>query len=99
LKSTPYPRQWPRSELATNAVLHAGLSSRDKIFVTLSQNRDRVLVEVEDRGRGFVREHLADLASPVGYGLGLQIVGALAERWDTQPARGVVWAEVRLAGA
>ncbi|WP_270886118.1 MEDS domain-containing protein [Pedococcus sp. 5OH_020] len=76
------------SELATNAVTHAG----SPFQVRLERSGTSVLVAVTDAGAGTARRQLADPAA-VG-GRGLAIVEAVADRWDCDTfADGkVVWA-------
>jgi len=77
------------SELVTNAYRHAGSDTR----VSVRYDEDRVRVEVSDKGGGDVQ--LRPLDSDRNDGRGLQIVDALAERWDHHSdADGtVVWFE------
>jgi anti-sigma regulatory factor (Ser/Thr protein kinase) len=85
------------SELATNAVRHAGLRPEATVAVTLRQEADRVRVEVEGRSEGFTRASVGGIKPSVEGGYGLKIVELIADRWDVDPHRGVVWAELRVA--
>jgi hypothetical protein len=78
------------SELVANALLHAGLGPADRIDVTLSRDRDRLVIVVDDHG-SFSRRP----AGPTG--LGFRILDSLCERWEISPGR--VTATLRLARA
>jgi anti-sigma regulatory factor (Ser/Thr protein kinase) len=78
------------SELATNAVRHAG----DEFTIVLDVSEPRVRVEVHDpdpRGPQ-VREPRSDETS----GRGMQLVSRLADRWGTAPSEPgkAVWSEL-----
>lgn len=77
------------SELATNAVLHAGTP----FFVRVHHDGRSVRVEVEDASPA-----LPDLAGESAMsGRGLRIVDAPATNWGSQRKAGgkVVWAELK----
>lgn len=79
------------SELATNAVRHAGSPFRTLVHRT----PDRVRISVEDlAGTGEVAAGAPELADLNGRGVA--IVAALARRWGCDPAQDgkVVWAEL-----
>jgi MEDS: MEthanogen/methylotroph, DcmR Sensory domain/Histidine kinase-like ATPase domain len=80
------------SELATNAVRHAGSG----FTVSLMLAADVVQVRVED-GRPLAGSH-GDPPLPVSPDHGLGLVDAVAGRWGVQPADGgkTVWAELPL---
>lgn len=82
------------SELVTNAVLHAGLSSEQLLTLRVTRLHDRVRVEVIDHGEGFDPARVMRIEPTVAGGYGLRIVARLSERWGTQPDSGTVWAEV-----
>ncbi|GIF70317.1 hypothetical protein Ais01nite_83520 [Asanoa ishikariensis] len=79
------------SELATNALLHAGTAAR----VQVDLSAERLLVAVSDTGtRGAVTRAHAETLSSRGRGLGL--IEELSDAWGTDPAvRGsTVWFEI-----
>ncbi|MFN0026133.1 MAG: ATP-binding protein [Acidimicrobiales bacterium] len=80
------------SELAANAVLHAG----GGFDVTVAVHEAVVRLEVADRSDALPRPRAPSPDQPGGRGY--QIVGALAERWGFTklPVGKSVWAEVRL---
>ena len=81
------------SELVTNSVLHAGLTDRDSITLSVAVRPDRVRVEVVDGGRGFAEAS----ERPASLGWGLPIVDRLADRWGTErTSETKVWAEFTL---
>jgi hypothetical protein len=77
------------TELATNAVMHAG----SRFTVSVAASGDRVRVSVGDTSP-FAGTGPAMQAAP---GHGLALVDAVAAAWDVQPLAGgkAVWAEVR----
>ena len=82
------------SELATNAVRHAGSAFE----IRIEQLPDRIHIEVEDDGGG-----QPVVRSPGPYdtsGRGLQIVEELADEWGVIPREGtegkIVWATIPL---
>ena len=83
------------SELATNALLHAGTAAR----VQVDLSAERLMVAVSDSGtRGTVTRAHAEALSSRGRGLGL--IEELSDAWGTDPAvRGsTVWFEIGLRG-
>ncbi|MDW5593392.1 ATP-binding protein [Conexibacter stalactiti] len=91
------------SEVVTNALLHGRLSREDVIELRLSDDGDRLRVEVLNRAAiGFSLDEATALHdgaavenSSVG-GWGLDIVGAVSSRWGVQRdgGRTLVWFEV-----
>jgi anti-sigma regulatory factor (Ser/Thr protein kinase) len=82
------------SELVTNAVRHANLSSSDVIRLVVYVVDHTLRVEVHDPGGGFVpSEPEPDPARPSGWGL--YLVAELADRWgvDSDEAT-LVWFEL-----
>jgi anti-sigma regulatory factor (Ser/Thr protein kinase) len=79
------------SELATNAVIHAGT----EYTVTLSLNGNELRIAVADGSAVQLQPRDADLATPGGRGLGL--VTAVASGWDATPAAGGKVVSVALA--
>jgi hypothetical protein len=67
------------SEVVTNAVLHAGLSSDQWIDMLVQLGPDSTRVEVRDRGRGF--EPLMPPQPGTVGGLGMVVVDRLSRRW------------------
>ncbi len=82
------------SELVTNAVRHAGLTSDACVTLRAMELGDRVRVEVVDHGSGFDMARVAEIQPSCDGGFGLRIVAQLAESWGVLPADGTVWAEV-----
>jgi anti-sigma regulatory factor (Ser/Thr protein kinase) len=81
------------SELATNAVIHAG--SRFKVRASMTCSALRLSVQDES-----VREPVIRSAGPwAGLGFGLPTVDALAEQWGVEHTTTgkVVWAELEIA--
>jgi anti-sigma regulatory factor (Ser/Thr protein kinase) len=78
------------SELVTNAYRHAATETR----VTVQLDDDRVRVEVRDAGDGELEIRPFDTDRVDGRGL--QIIDALADRWDHHSDRGgtAVWFEL-----
>ncbi len=86
------------SELVTNAVRHAGLSSGQMLTLRAARLHDRVRVEVVDHGEGFDPARVMRIEPTIAGGYGLRIVARLSERWGTEPDSGTVWAEVATPG-
>ncbi len=83
------------SELATNAVLHAGGITAVHVDAT----HDGVRLEVHDRGR--VAPIMPLSSHEAMTGRGLRLVRAISERWAAEPTPEgkMVWAEVTRASA
>jgi anti-sigma regulatory factor (Ser/Thr protein kinase) len=85
------------SELVTNSVLHAGLTSTDSISLVVTIDDLHVRIAVSDRGGGFERGPEA-VERPFGLwetGRGLSLVELLADRWGTGAGDGSeVWFEI-----
>jgi len=84
------------SEVVTNSVRHAGLTSDDTIRLHFSVHPGSVRVEVHDPGPGFIPGPVQpDLTEPGGWGLFL--VEQLAERWGVERGDTTrVWFELDL---
>lgn len=78
------------SELVSNSVRHG---SSNGIDIKVTARSGRIRVEVTDEGPGF------SASDPRGDGLGLAIVGKLADRWGMKDGRRhfTVWAELSTA--
>lgn len=79
------------SELATNAICHAGVGFE----VRIERRRSGVRVEVQDTGSG--DPHLRNPRPEDDHGRGLRIVDMLAARWGVEPGRRAgktVWFEL-----
>lgn len=82
------------SEVVTNSVRHAGLGEADHIELQISVDRERVRVEVHDRGPGFERP-AAPTTTVRDSGWGLYLVDQLADGWGVTTGRGTtVWFEL-----
>jgi anti-sigma regulatory factor (Ser/Thr protein kinase) len=77
------------TELATNAVLHAG----GLLYVRLWHGGGRLRLEVADASESGPEQGAPGTMS----GRGLLIVSAMADAWGTEPRPGgkIVWAELR----
>jgi anti-sigma regulatory factor (Ser/Thr protein kinase) len=82
------------SELVTNAVRHAKLSSADVIRLVLEVADHALRVEVHDPGGGFVpTTPTPDPARPSGWGL--YLVAELSDRWGVDSDETtLVWFEL-----
>lgn len=80
------------SEIATNAVMHAGTA----FLVRVNRALDGIRIEIEDAGPGVPEPHLADVGDLSGRGLA--IVDALSRSWgaDDVPDGKVVWSELAI---
>jgi anti-sigma regulatory factor (Ser/Thr protein kinase) len=89
------------SELVTNAVRHAGLSSGDPIDVKLVNGGRTVRLAVHDGGGGFTFSPARDDGPPAAGGRGLAIVDALSANWgvDRDGAGCTVWCELAVDAA
>ena len=87
------------TELMTNSIRHAGLSSADTIVLEIQIRPDQIRAQVTDRGPGFTRPVFDTPPSGTG-GRGLYLVDALADRWGAEPTPQhdgwVVWFELDL---
>ena len=85
------------SELVTNAVRHAGLSSNDAISLDIAPRPGKVRISVADEGRGF---QIWGVRPPddLGSGWGLHLVRQLSDRWGvSQNGSTEVWFELDFA--
>ncbi|MFN2544678.1 MAG: ATP-binding protein [Actinomycetota bacterium] len=84
------------SELVTNSVKHAGLTSDDWVRLKLILRDGRVHVEVRDPGAGFV---VPDAPRPGGVsGWGLYFLDRIADRWGMTHDRDTcAWFELDVA--
>ncbi len=82
------------SELMTNSIRHGANESGQPVSLTVEVAGDRLRVEVEDGGPGFVPP--PDGPRPrEDCGWGLVLVDALAERWGVEQDRATkVWFEL-----
>jgi anti-sigma regulatory factor (Ser/Thr protein kinase) len=78
------------SEVATNAIEHAGLGPDDQLRIEAELSDHAILVRVHDRGPGILRGRGTGRSEPSG--AGLRIVGRIASAWGSQP--GLVWFEL-----
>jgi len=78
------------TELATNAILHAGGISAVRVETVAG----RVRIEVHDRTR--IPPYLLRSSDDSMTGRGLRLVGAMATRWEAEPTADgkMVWAEL-----
>lgn len=80
------------SELVTNSFRHAGLGADGVAFLRVDVDRDRVHVEVADRGKGFAPEPIRIPSPDRDRGWGLTIVERIADRWGVvENGSTVVW--------
>lgn len=83
------------SELVTNAVRHARLSSRDAIRLLVELSERALRVEVRDAGPGFEPRSLPQPDPDRPSGWGLFLVEELADRWGVDLDTGTrVWFEL-----
>jgi len=81
------------TELTTNSVRHAGLSSDEFLTVLVSCEHDYVRIEVDDDGPRF--DPNPGRHSDIGSGWGLYLVSQIADRWGVEHERGNrVWFEL-----
>ncbi len=84
------------SELLTNSVLHAGLSTGDLVRVSLAVRGGTVRGEVRDPGGGFVPPEEPGPRADLGGGWGLRVVDGLCDRWGVNGVGETrVWFELR----
>ncbi|MGF1617537.1 MAG: ATP-binding protein [Acidimicrobiia bacterium] len=76
------------SELVSNSVRHSGQAT---VSISVKTKANRVRLEVSDPGPGF------DPDQPAGDGMGLRIVGRIADAWGIESNdECTVWVEVDL---
>jgi anti-sigma regulatory factor (Ser/Thr protein kinase) len=82
------------SELVTNSVLHSEAAGETPIEVGIEFRDGQLRVEVCDQGRGQADQPVQPRSSATGAGgMGLTIVGALADAWGVNSnGRTCVWA-------
>ena len=83
------------SELVTNSILHAGLSSDDEILLKVTVLDGAVHGSVSDPGPGFnVSSEMGPRSDHSG-GWGLPIVEMISDRWGVKRSKRVcVWFEI-----
>jgi anti-sigma regulatory factor (Ser/Thr protein kinase) len=86
------------TELVSNAVKHAGLTSDDKLVLVAETDGDSVHVEVSDTGPGFFPLHYTRSRGGKRAEHGLHLVDVLADRWGFRRdgAGCTVWFDVDL---
>jgi anti-sigma regulatory factor (Ser/Thr protein kinase) len=83
------------SELVTNAVLHSGCGTDQRIQVSANLDRDTLLISVHDPGASGEEAVPGSPSDSRAGGRGLQIVDQLARRWGAERPDGYhVWAEL-----
>jgi anti-sigma regulatory factor (Ser/Thr protein kinase) len=83
------------SELVTNSVLHAGLSPKDKVSLTVTVSAGSVRGRVCDPGSGFKAPSEPSPRSDMRGGWGLPIVETISDRWGVgQTGHSCVWFEI-----
>jgi anti-sigma regulatory factor (Ser/Thr protein kinase) len=84
------------TELVTNSVLHAGLSTDDHVDVSLTNGTGTVRLAVHDPGHGFTSPSPGARDPHGPGGRGLVIVAALSDSWgiDCDGAGCTVWCQV-----
>ncbi|MDC2953024.1 ATP-binding protein [Streptomyces gilvifuscus] len=86
------------AELATNAALHGRVQGRDfRLALTLDTTTGLLRIAVTDAKGGQLPVAPTDSPTDGETGRGLLMVGALADRWGTEPhppGGKTVWAEV-----
>ncbi|HEX8074935.1 MAG TPA: ATP-binding protein [Thermoleophilaceae bacterium] len=82
------------SELVTNSVRHAGLSSGSKVALAASASDNTLRVEVSDEGPGFDPTPRSAARTDAG-GWGLHLVDRIADRWGVDRRSAMaVWFEI-----
>ena len=79
------------SELVTNALLHAGLNSADRILLTISRDRGQLRIDVDDAGTFTADSESFAYARTDDRHHGLGIVQLLAFRWKAENGRVTAW--------
>jgi anti-sigma regulatory factor (Ser/Thr protein kinase) len=83
------------SELVTNSILHAGLSSDDEISLRVTVSDGAVRGSVSDPGPGFNVSSEMDPRPDHSGGWGLPIVETISDRWGVKRnKRMCVWFEI-----
>ena len=83
------------SELVTNSILHAGLSTKDQISLTVKVSAGSVRGRVCDPGSGFEVPSEPSPRSDMSGGWGLPIVETISDRWGVKRnRRACVWFEI-----
>ena len=83
------------SELVTNSILHAGLSTEDQISLTVKVSAGSVRGRVCDSGSGFEVTSEPSPRSDMSGGWGLPIVETISDRWGVEGNSHVcVWFEI-----
>ena len=83
------------SELVTNSILHAGLSTEDQISLTVKVSAGSVRGRVCDLGSGFEVPSEPSPRSDMSGGWGLPIVETISDRWGVEGNSHVcVWFEI-----
>jgi len=85
------------SELFTNAVKHGDRSGNGRVRFAVDVGDACVRVEVGDRGRGFVADHVTMPGHESDSGRGLAFLDTLATRWGViRNGESCVWFELDL---
>jgi anti-sigma regulatory factor (Ser/Thr protein kinase) len=83
------------SELFTNAVKYGRRSESGRVRFAVEVSDSHVRVEVGDRGRGFVADHVSMPGHESDSGRGLAFLDALASRWGVvKNGESCVWFEL-----
>ena len=83
------------SELVTNSILHAGLSTEDQISLMVKVSAGSVRGRVCDPGSGFEVPSEPSPRSDMSGGWGLPIVETISDRWGVEGNSHVcVWFEI-----
>ena len=83
------------SELVTNSILHAGLSSEDQISLKVTVSDEAVRGSVCDSGRDFRLPSKLGPRPDMSGGWGLPIVEMISDRWGVERNSHVcVWFEI-----
>ena len=86
------------SELVTNAVIHSGCVPHETITLHATITGSRIRISVLDPGHTAQPPKPSEQPPVSGGGLGLRIVGALADHWGAEKTdRRRVWAELTIA--
>ena len=83
------------SELVTNSILHAGLSTEDQISLTVKVSAGSVRGRVCDPGSGFEAPSEPHPRPDLSGGWGLPIVEKISDRWGVEHnSHACVWFEI-----